>query len=93
MTARGFKRKYRRAIIGLPSGYGKSELCAGILLTVATMEPVHNGQYGMVASSKDQIRNVYEKICTNDQASTRRGASRWTSERTSSRTRRPTRKS
>lgn len=64
MTARGFKRKYRRAIIGLPSGYGKSELCAGILLTVATMEPVHNGQYGMVASSKDQIRNVYEKICT-----------------------------
>lgn len=64
MTARGFKRKYRRAIIGLPSGYGKSETCAGILLTVATMEPVHNGQYGMVASSKDQIRNVYEKICT-----------------------------
>lgn len=59
-----FKRKYRRSIIGLPSGYGKSEVCAGILLTVATMEPIHNGQYGMVASSKDQIRNVYEKVTT-----------------------------
>ncbi len=59
-----FKRRFRRAIIGLPSGYGKSEMCAGMLLTVATMEPVYNGQYGMVASSKDQIRNVYEKIST-----------------------------
>lgn len=64
MAGGRFKRKYRRAIIGLPSGFGKSEVCAGIMLTVATMEPIHNGQYGMVASSKDQIRNVFEKVAT-----------------------------
>lgn len=57
-----FKRKHRRAIFGLPSGYGKTELAAAIILTVATMEVVHNGQYGVVAYSKDQVRNIFEKI-------------------------------
>lgn len=59
-----FKRRFRRVIIGLPSGYGKTELAAAIVLTVATMEVVHNGQYGVVASSKDQVRNIFEKIAT-----------------------------
>lgn len=59
-----FRRRFRRAIIGLPSGYGKTEIAAGITLTVATMEPIHNGQYGVVASSKDQVRNIFEKIAT-----------------------------
>ena len=59
-----FKRRFRRAIFGLPSGFGKTELAAAIVLTVATMEVVHNGQYGLVASSRDQVRNVYEKIAT-----------------------------
>lgn len=59
-----FKRRFRRAIIGLPSGYGKTELAAGLVLTVATMEVIHNGQYGVVASSKDQVRNIFEKIAT-----------------------------
>lgn len=57
-----FRRRFRRAIFGLPSGYGKTELAAAIILTVATMEPIYNGQYGVVASSKDQVRNIYEKI-------------------------------
>ena len=59
-----FVRKYRRAIIGLPSGFGKTELAAALLLTIATMEPIHNGQYGIVASSLDQVKNLYEKIAT-----------------------------
>lgn len=59
-----FKRKFRRVIIGLPSGGGKTEIAAGIVLTIATMEVVHNGQYGVVASSKDQVRNIFEKIAT-----------------------------
>lgn len=59
-----FKRRFRRAIFGLPSGFGKTELAAAIVLTVATMEVVHNGQYGVVASSRDQVRNIYEKIAT-----------------------------
>lgn len=59
-----FKRRFRRAIFGLPSGYGKTEFAAAITITVATMEVVHNGQYGVVASSKDQVRNIFEKIAT-----------------------------
>lgn len=59
-----FKRRFRRVLLGLPSGYGKTELAAGIVLTIATMEVVHNGQYGVVASSKDQVRNIFEKIVT-----------------------------
>lgn len=59
-----FIRKHRRALIGLPSGYGKTEMAAAIVLTVATMEPVYNGQYGVVASSKQQVANIFEKIAT-----------------------------
>lgn len=59
-----FKRRFRRAIFGLPSGYGKTELAAAMVLTIATMEVIHNGQYGVVASSKDQVRNIYDKIVT-----------------------------
>lgn len=59
-----FKRKYRRFIFGLPSGLGKTEFSAAALMTIATMEPIHSGQYGMVASSKDQVANLFEKIST-----------------------------
>ena len=59
-----FKRRFRRAIIGLPSGYGKTEFAAAIVMTVSTMEVIHNGQYGVVARSKDQVRNIFEKIAT-----------------------------
>lgn len=59
-----FKRRFRRAIFGLPSGFGKTELSAAIVLTVATMEVIHNGQYGVVASTKAQVKNIFEKIAT-----------------------------
>lgn len=64
MREDGFNRRFRRAIFGLPSGYGKTELAAALLLTIATMEPIFNGQYGLVASSLDQVQNVFEKIAT-----------------------------
>lgn len=64
MEGRRFKRRFRRAIFGLPSGFGKTELAAAMVMTVATMEVIHNGQYGVVASSKDQVRNIFEKIGT-----------------------------
>lgn len=59
-----FKRRYRRAIIGMPSGYGKTELAAALVLTIATMEVTYNGQYGVVASSKDQVRNIFDKMAS-----------------------------
>ena len=59
-----FKRQYRRFIFCLPSGAGKTEFASAVLMTVATMEIRHNGQYGVVASSKDQVRNLFEKIAT-----------------------------
>lgn len=59
-----FERRFRRAIIGLPSGYGKTELASALLLTIATMEPIYNGQYGLVASSLDQVSNLLSKIST-----------------------------
>lgn len=59
-----FQRRHRRLIIGLPSGYGKTELAAAIILTIATMEPVWNGQYGLVASSLDQVGNLFGKVST-----------------------------
>lgn len=59
-----FVRHYNKVVIGLPSGFGKTELAAAILLTIATMEPIYNGQYGLVASSVDQVGNIKQKIET-----------------------------
>lgn len=59
-----FRRRHRRAIFGLPSGYGKTEIAAAMVLTIATMEVVHNGQYGVVASSLEQVDNIFSKIAT-----------------------------
>lgn len=64
MGKEGYERRYHRALIGLPSGYGKSDLATAMLLTIATMEPIHNGQYGLVASSLDQVGNLYTKVST-----------------------------
>ena len=61
-TPQGWRRRFRRAVFGLPSGFGKTELAAAIVLTVATMEVRYEGQYGVVASSKDQVRNIFGKI-------------------------------
>lgn len=57
-----FIRKFRRALIGLPRDGGKSDFAAGLLLTIANMEPVHNGEYGIIASSKKQSDKTFGKI-------------------------------
>lgn len=59
-----WRRKYRRAIFCLPSGYGKTEMAAAIVLTVATTEVVYNGEYGVVASSLEQVGKIFNKIGT-----------------------------
>ena len=59
-----FRRQYRRALIGVHRGYGKSQLAAVIVLTVAVMEPLPNGMYGIVADSKDNTKMVKDYIST-----------------------------
>lgn len=60
-----WRRQYRRALIGVHRGFGKSQLAACIVLTVATMEPLPNGMYGIVADSKentDMVKNYIKTI-------------------------------
>lgn len=59
-----WRRKYRRAIFCLPSGFGKTELAAAITITVATTEVVYNGEYGVIASSLEQVGKIFNKIGT-----------------------------
>jgi phage terminase large subunit-like protein len=59
---RRFIRRYRRALWGLPRDGGKTEIAAGTLLTIATMEPVHDGEYGVLASSKTQAGKAFRKL-------------------------------
>ena len=58
MSGGAFRRRYRTALIGLPRDYGKTELACAMLLTDANMHPVHNGQYGIVAYSKEQAGKI-----------------------------------
>jgi phage terminase large subunit-like protein len=57
-----FRRRYRRALIGVHRTYGKSELAASIVLSEATMNPVPNGEYGVVADSKTNTKKVRDYI-------------------------------
>lgn len=57
-----FKRKYRRVLIGVHRTYGKSELAAEIILSEATMNPVPNGEYGIVADTKENTKKVRDYI-------------------------------
>jgi len=57
-----FRRRYRLALIGLPRDYGKTELACAILLSEANMHPVHNGQYGIVAYSKEQAAKILRTL-------------------------------
>ena len=59
-----FRRTYRRAVICVPRDYGKSEIACAMLLTVANMEPVYNGQYGLIASSEPQAKKLLKKLKT-----------------------------
>ena len=57
-----FHRKYRRALIGLERGIGKTVNACGLLLTEATMNPVFNGQYGLIADSEDNAKNAFQVL-------------------------------
>lgn len=57
-----WRRKFRRVLIGVHRGFGKSQLAAVILLTVAMMEPMPNGRYGIVADSKDNTKMVRDYL-------------------------------
>lgn len=53
-----FRRKYRRVLIGLPRDFGKTETACAIMLTIANMEPIPNGQYGIIAYSEDMSAKI-----------------------------------
>lgn len=57
-------RQYRRALIGVHRGYGKSQLAAVIVMTIADMEPLPNGVYGIVADSRENTKMVKDYIKT-----------------------------
>lgn len=57
-----FRRRYRAALIGLPRDYGKTELACALLLSEANMHPVHQGQYGIVAYSKEQAAKILRTL-------------------------------
>lgn len=57
-------RQYRRALIGVHRSWGKSQLAAAIVLTVATMDELPNGRYGIVADGKERTKQVRDYIAT-----------------------------
>lgn len=57
-----FVRQYRRVLIGVHRTYGKSELAAEIVLSEAMMNPVPNGEYGIVADTKENTKKVRNYI-------------------------------
>lgn len=74
---RKFRRRFRRALIGVHRGFGKSQLAACLVLTIATMEPIPNGMYGIVADTKDNTAMVRNYIVTIIRAN-RSLAEQWT---------------
>lgn len=63
-TERVFQRSKRILVEGVPRSGGKSDLACGLLLTIASMEPVYNGEYAVIAYSKDQARKDFSKLKT-----------------------------
>lgn len=59
-----FRRQYRRALIGVHRAFGKSQLAACLVMTIATMDAIPNGQYGIVADSKENTAMVKGYIAT-----------------------------
>ena len=59
-----FHRRYRTALICMPRDYGKTELACAMLLAEANMHPVGNGQYGIVAYSKEQAQKILSALKT-----------------------------
>lgn len=63
-SERVFERSKRIIVEGVPRSGGKSDLACGLLLTIASMEPVYNGEYAVIAYSKDQARKDFGKLKT-----------------------------
>lgn len=57
-------RQYRRVLFGVHRGFGKSQVAAVITLTVADMEALPNGMYGIVADSQPNTKMVKDYIKT-----------------------------
>jgi phage terminase large subunit-like protein len=60
LDARG-KRVYREALFGLPRWGGKSQVAAGLALAVMFTEPVYEGEYYVVATTRQQAGIVFDK--------------------------------
>lgn len=60
--ARRFRRKINTVVFGLPRNSGKSDLACGTLLTIATMEPTHAGEYAIIAGTKVQASKDMGKL-------------------------------
>lgn len=60
--AQYFKRRYRSALIGLPRDFGKTELVCAMLITECNMNPVHEGQYGIVAYDETQAKKILRTL-------------------------------
>lgn len=72
-----WRRRFRRVLVGVHRGFGKSQLAACLVLTIATMEPLPNGMYGIVADTKDNTKMVRDYIATIIRAN-RSLADQWT---------------
>lgn len=57
-------RRFRRALIGVHRGFGKSQVASVIVMTVATMEALPNGIYGIVADTKDNTLMIKNYLKT-----------------------------
>ncbi len=60
LDARG-RRVYREGIVGLPRWGGKSQLAAALGLTLMYTEPTFEGEYYVVATTRQQAGIVFEK--------------------------------
>lgn len=63
-SERIFERNKKIIVEGAPRSGGKSDLACGMLLTIATMEPVYNGEYAVIAYSKEQAGKDFNKLKT-----------------------------
>lgn len=61
-AARRFERSKSTVLFGLPRNGGKSDLACATLLTIATMEPTHAGEYAIIASTKTQASKDMGKL-------------------------------
>ena len=55
------ERVYREGIVGLPRWGGKSQIAAGLGLSLVYCEPTYEGEYYVVATTKRQAQIVFDK--------------------------------